>query len=197
MQITYRPAEQSDANAIAPLMSEASYGTMDFLLNGVIPFISSNKILAMLVGRDDNEFSYKNTTVAEADGKVIAIANGYPAARHGVNDAMEKFIPNERLDIMRPFFNSKAPGSLYLCALSVAEKYRSQGIGTSLIDVAREQAKNQGLNKLSLHAWADNTRAIKLYESKGFHEVETFPIEKHKQLQAHEGGIVLMAVDLD
>lgn len=59
-------------------------------------------------------------------------------------------------------------GFLYLDDLSVSEKYRGFGIGSSLIRCAEEYAGAVSVPMLRLHVEKSNTSAIKLYERLGF-----------------------------
>ena len=73
---------------------------------------------------------------------------------------------------------------------------QNQGIGTQLLTQAQQLAKSQQLPALSLHAWADNARAIALFERFGFVAKETLSIPSHPRLP-HEGGMVLFVKTLN
>ena len=53
--------------------------------------------------------------------------------------------------------------------VSVSKKYWGQGVGSQLLDALLEWAKTTGtVKKINLRVRADNDRAVKLYERKGF-----------------------------
>ena len=53
--------------------------------------------------------------------------------------------------------------------MSVSKAYWGQGVGSSLLDALLEWAKATGtVKKINLRVRADNDRAVKLYERKGF-----------------------------
>ena len=52
--------------------------------------------------------------------------------------------------------------------LIITENNRNNGFGTALMNSAKDWAKEQECNIISLDVLANNTRAIKLYEKLGF-----------------------------
>lgn len=57
--------------------------------------------------------------------------------------------------------------TLYIDDLCVDERARRKGVGTALMDFAKEYAKNAGCYDLTLNAWACNPGAVSFYESCG------------------------------
>ncbi|MEK7165363.1 MAG: GNAT family N-acetyltransferase [Patescibacteria group bacterium] len=53
-------------------------------------------------------------------------------------------------------------------AISVAKDWRGQGIGKEILKTLIEEGKRMGLKLLTLTAFANNLRAIAIYESLGF-----------------------------
>jgi len=68
---------------------------------------------------------------------------------------------------LRPELLSRAP-SAHLEALAVAEGCEGQGIGGRLLEAAEADASKQGALSLTLHVFAVNARARRLYEKAGF-----------------------------
>jgi RimJ/RimL family protein N-acetyltransferase len=52
--------------------------------------------------------------------------------------------------------------------MAVLRPYRGQGIGTRLLDAAIEWGQHQGLVRLELEVFSNNSRAVRLYERRGF-----------------------------
>ncbi len=59
---------------------------------------------------------------------------------------------------------------LFVDDLAVSEEYRGQGIGTQLLQVMKDKAKQEHLDGLELQVNARNTAARKMYEKLGFTE---------------------------
>ncbi len=57
---------------------------------------------------------------------------------------------------------------LYLDDLSVFPEWRGKGIGSRLLTLAENHARNLDIHRLDLHAEESNIRARKLYESFGY-----------------------------
>lgn len=62
---------------------------------------------------------------------------------------------------------------IYLDDFCVDEMSRSHGIGTQLLEMAEQYAKERHFHRIALHVEDGNTRARKLYERVGFEEFET------------------------
>lgn len=62
--------------------------------------------------------------------------------------------------------------TIYLSYLVVNEEYRNQGIGTKMINHARQISKNEGYSYVILKADNDNTKAERLYKELGFVAIE-------------------------
>jgi len=57
---------------------------------------------------------------------------------------------------------------LYLDDLCVDEAARGRGVGTALMQGARELAKSRGIEKIELNVWECNRNAMRFYERLGF-----------------------------
>lgn len=58
--------------------------------------------------------------------------------------------------------------------MAVYEEYRSQGIGTKLLQRAEEWAQEQGVDRLLVGAASKNPRSVKFYRAFGFDDVEIY-----------------------
>lgn len=60
--------------------------------------------------------------------------------------------------------------SAHLEVLAVSRDSRRQGIGNALINATESAAKIKGAQSITLHVFANNTRARSLYQSTGYNE---------------------------
>ena len=122
--------------------------------------------------QEDTHYSYRNTWIAEVDGE-----------RAGMMIAVDGEHYREQRDKMYPqlkgLFNvafgkgwdemedeAKA-GEFYIDSLAVSLPYRNQGVGTALIEKAKELARELEIGVVTLAVEPEN-RAKKLYENLGF-----------------------------
>ena len=68
---------------------------------------------------------------------------------------------------LRPELLSHNP-SAHLEVLVVAKSAEGRGVGTALLEAAEMGAREQGAQSMSLHVFANNTRARWVYEKAGF-----------------------------
>jgi len=188
-----RQATPKDAKAIAELVVIASGGMVEFLLHDLIPHVSPLQMVEQKFAGDEMPFCYKCTTVVEIDGKVIGILHAHSNDYNTLPDPDEEaLIPFERLNhIVTPMFKNPVKNSFYIQSLAVFPEFRHKGIGTRLLDVVEEMAKKEHFDNITLHAWADNQEAIKLYLNKGYKIMRDIYIQE-APLLPHKSGMVLM-----
>lgn len=106
--------------------------------------------------REDSAFSYRNCTIVEADGDVIAMLVAFPM--HVDPDE------HETDPVLAPYSELEEDNSYYICGMAVFPEYRGRGIGTRLLELAEELAHEEGFDKLSLIVFEQNEGAKRLYE---------------------------------
>ena len=75
-------------------------------------------------------------------------------------------------EIVRNQGRSSSTGTL---GISIIEGYRGIGLGTEMMRILLEKAKEAGYRMVILDVYADNLRAIHLYEKFGFVKAGTIP----------------------
>ena len=190
--ISIRQAVKTDAQIITELNLQAGGGVAEFLLTGLIPNVSPKQMMQHQIESDEAPYSYQFVIVAELDNRVVGSANFYPSEFNHVPDASEEsFIPFDRTNaVLAPMYRHCPKNTIYLHALAVLPEYQGKRIGKKLLDYVKNIAKEKK-QAVTLHAWMDNHRAIKLYENEGFKIIERIEI-KCQPLLPHDGGMVLM-----
>ena len=157
-----------------------------FLLEDEVLYNQWIRTLKKVCAQDDTHYNYKNTWIAEVDRK-IAEADGERAEVDrelaGMMIAVDGEHYREQRDKMYPQLkelfdvafgkgwdemeDEAKAGEFYIDSLSVSLPYRSHGVGTALIEKAKEMAQEQGISMVTLAVEPQN-RAKKLYQKLGF-----------------------------
>ncbi len=104
---------------------------------------------------------------------------------------MKEFFPPDRLEHFGAHFTTRVENSYFIDALAVDENCRGKGIGSGLIELLKERAKEEGFDMLSLFVFADNVNARRFYEHHRF-EIHSHVDIKCHELMPHGGGSLLL-----
>ena len=88
-----RPAHPDDAELLGEMLVEAGGGMFEVLLDGVVPGVTPAQMMAEAVREPESGFSYRRTTVVEADGVPVGSLTAFPADQFG-NDTSSLFPPS-------------------------------------------------------------------------------------------------------
>jgi len=163
---TTRPARKSDAAEIALLVNIAVHGGMargwahSDEAEGTYDPIEVGRLDMMT----DDEFGWRNCTMAEVDGEVAGMMLGYRKA-----DAFTAVGP-EVTGFMRPIeeLEAEANGTWFISMLGVHVGWRSKGIGSQLLEVADVKRDETDASGVSLIVEDTNDGARRLYERHGY-----------------------------
>ena len=171
--IEIREATKGQAAEIARLIMTAmtddcclyfcgeGYGLEDF-----------QKMMTMLVEREDSQYSYRNTLVAMDADRVVGISVSYDGGllhelRRAFIEAAKEHIGKDHTGMD----DETQAGELYLDTLAVLPKYRRQGIARKLLLATKERANHLGLPCVGLLVDKGNPVGEALYNSVGFQYV--------------------------
>ncbi|RJF83619.1 GNAT family N-acetyltransferase [Azospirillum cavernae] len=188
-RLTLRPACADDAPELARLITIAGGGVYEFLLDGLYPDLSAREMLTPGLAGRTGSLSYRQSGVAELDGRVIGVVHGYPVDWIRTEDYSG--LPPDRVEHLASFSQTQDWGSYFLSALAVDEAFRRQGVAARLLGWFAERARGGGFDRVTLHVWADNDAARRLYAKEGFVELGRAAIPWHERLP-HQGGSVLL-----
>ena len=144
------------------------------------------RTLREVCAQEDTHYSYRNTWIAEVDEE-RAEADGERTVVGGIRAGMMIAVDGEHYreqrDKMYPQLkglfdvafgkgwddmeDEAKAGEFYIDSLAVSLPYRNQGVGTALIEKAKEMARELGITIVTLAVEPQN-RAKKLYQKLGF-----------------------------
>jgi ribosomal protein S18 acetylase RimI-like enzyme len=160
-----RPALPDDAAALAELINFAGEGLPLHLWQGMAePGETAWDVGRRRARREVGGFSWRNATVAEQDGGVVACLIGYPLPETlepiELAETPPMFVPLEELERL-------APGTWYINVLATYPDFRGRGLGTRLIGHAAGLAAAAGCRGTSIIVADTNDGARRLYERTG------------------------------
>jgi ribosomal protein S18 acetylase RimI-like enzyme len=188
--VTFRAATAEDSRTIAELFSISSDGVVNYVwmtLASEYPGLEPVEIGAIRYAGEEGNFSFTNCLVAEREGAVIGQLCTYPVAPASAENP-----DGEPVDpVLEPYARLDVPDTLYISSLALLEGFRGMGLGTRMISIARDQARERGLDALSLLVFEQNAGALKLYEREGFREVDRAAVVPHPLIN-RTGDVILM-----
>jgi ribosomal protein S18 acetylase RimI-like enzyme len=189
LKFTIRPARKADAAVLAALIDIAGEGLPVYLWNRMKP--PEQSVFEFGRGRaarEQGNFSYKNATVCEVDGEVVAGLVDYR-----LDDPYEIGDLEELPEVVRPLvmLESKAPGSWYINVLATFPEFRGQGTGARLLALAEERGRTHGATSASMIVAGKNAGAVRLYARSGYKETARASVVDYPG-SAHGGDWVLM-----
>lgn len=199
MDLMLRKAVLDDCLNIAQLFSMATDGVADYVwstLQADYPGLSLLEIGAKQFARQ-TDLSYQNCTAVECDKNLIGMMIAFPmqSSKKEFKDQFEEVkrseISSGTSNVLTPYYQLKAPGTLRIAGLALSPEFRGQGIGTQLLSLAQHQAQELRFSKLSLLAFEQNTGAVMLYQRNGFKIVNRASVVPHRLIR-RTGDVLLM-----
>lgn len=193
---TFQPAREQDCLTLARLMQIASDGVCDYVWNTLVdeyPGLLPVEIGARRYADADSNFSYRNCTLAIADGVIQGMMMAFPIPPLDPT-APTPLPPADNgaamPDVLAPYALEQ-PNSWYICALAVFAEFRCQGIGSQFLKIAIDQARERGISELSLLCFEQNVGALQLYQRRGFTVSDLAQVVPHPLIH-YTGDILLM-----
>jgi len=118
---------------------------------------------------DDTLYSYRNTRIAEIDGKSVGALVAYDGS-HYAKMREKTFGLVQQTSGMDLSHNAMetGPGEFYLDSMAILSDYRCMGIGKLLMRDRVDFAFDNGFQKVTLLVDKDKPRLQQYYESEGF-----------------------------
>jgi ribosomal protein S18 acetylase RimI-like enzyme len=197
MEYRFRPATAEDAREIADLIAISSDGVAMIewqeaaRKEGVEPLDIGERNYR----NPEGNYSWRNCTIVEQDGKTAGMLLAFAMPKTAPRDVAQRPTKDDA-NVLAPYIYLEEPDSWYICGVALYPEHRGQGIGTKLMSVANEQARQNGFNRLSLVAFAQNEGSVRLYKRLGYEIVDHAPVIPHPLIHCR-GEALLMVYRLD
>lgn len=168
-QVSYRSARKEDAKEIAGFLLSAWPVEVFLEMSEDLTEDGLKDIVAGYVESEDTIYSYRNTIVAEVDGRLVGAITGYDGSRFQemkrpvVEDLKRRFG-----DVPYASVQETGPGEFYLDSIGVSPDMRSHGIGSGLFRAMIGRAASMGHPVAGLLVDNGNPKAEALYRRLGF-----------------------------
>lgn len=184
--ITFTAAQIEHSRTIARLYSISSDGVADYIWTQLAePGQDILDVGQRRYERENTPFSYQSCTLAEVDGEIAGMMVEFPMS-------VDANAPPEEDPVLAPYSELEEDASLYICGVALFERFRGHGIGSEFMRQAEQSATAQGLSKLSLIVFEQNTGAKSLYDRLGYIETARAAVVPHPLI--HYSGDALLMV---
>jgi ribosomal protein S18 acetylase RimI-like enzyme len=188
----FRLAQSSDARQIAELVAISSDGVavIDWEQQAREENCTALDIGERIYQIPQQGYSYTSATIVEKNGQTAGMLLTFAMPDSSPRNPENR--PNAHdTNVFAPYIYLEEPNSWYICGVAFYPQHRGQGLGTEMMALANEQAKEKGFSKLSLVAFEQNTGSVRLYERLGYRVVDSAPVVPHPMIH-YSGDALLM-----
>ncbi len=184
-EVAFRQARRDESRTIAELYAISSDGVAQYIWSTLAE--ADEDLLDVgqrRYERPDSVFSYRSCTIAELDGRVAGMLVAFP-----MPGELDEALPED--PVLVPYAKLEQASSYYVCGIAFFPEYRGRGLGTRLMALAEQHARESGLDALSLVVFEQNAAAKRLYGRLGYEDARREPVHPHPLIH-HTGDAVLM-----
>ena len=169
--IKIRPANFDDSEFVAKSVMAALGNDEVYAVPLKKEIKATIEKITSICQREDVLYSWKNTIIAEIDGKPIASLTAYDGTNYKEIKERTFSLFDEPLDFDVDLMQDETrEGEYYIDSATVLPEYRNQGIGKKLLIASIEKGKELGIPHVTLLVNPHNPKAKRLYRSLGFRE---------------------------
>ena len=181
-----RVASEADAKALADLVNFAGEGLPLYIWEGLAKD-----------GQDPWDVGRARQMQRVREGQIVVVdfGDGAVASLTGYRIGSEpEPIADDFPALFRPLqeLENKALDSWYVNVLACYPEYRGQGLGSRLLRLAEEIARDQALRRMSVIVADNNVGARRLYERSGYEQVATLACVREGWKGDTENWVLLM-----
>ncbi|NMO95767.1 GNAT family N-acetyltransferase [Paenibacillus lemnae] len=174
-----RQAQPADAQAAARLLYDALHDVAH-QLTGMKSEEDVIRVLVSFFEQEEGRLGYRQALICEVEGTAVGIVISYGGSESAV---LDRPILNRLRMLKQDSSLTLDPEAdhdeFYIDTLSVSAEFAGRGIGTALMNAAKERAKEQGFFKIALAVARGNQRAHDLYLRNGYKSDKEIMINGH------------------
>ena len=170
VDVIVREATPADSAIIAKVIAMAigdDYAVRDYCGEDY------HAVLTEMALREDTQYSWRQSLVAEVGGVAVGAVVGYDGAQLQRLREGTFAVLYDRLGRVPNIVDETEAGEYYLDSVGVLAEYRGLGVGRALVSAFCRKAFSEGHERVGLIVDDENPDAEKLYTSLGFKRVGT------------------------
>ena len=191
----YRQASVADSNFIAEMIDVSSDGVALIEWTGAAQAAGDRTALEVGAGMyaaGEGDYSYRNCILSQVAGRRAGILLSFPVLARDPTDQVQS-PPFDGTDVFAPYKYLEAPETWYICGVAVLPEYRGHGIGSQLMAIAGQQAREHDYDRLSLVVFEQNTTALRLYQRLGYEVIDRAPVVPHPLIRCSGDALLMVA----
>lgn len=184
-----RPARRTDCRRLAQLAAIAGEGIPEYLWSQMAQGHERPiEVGARRVASEEGDYSYRNATVAERGGQVVAMVLAYTLPAETDATPLDDYPA-----LVRPMVELEriVPGSYYINMLATLPGFRGRGLGSLLLEAVGARALAAACRMLSVGVFEQNTGALRLYQRHGFRETARRAAVPHP-CRPYDGDVLML-----
>lgn len=191
-ELSLRYAASDDLDFVSRIVTEVSEGIVECLFEGLLPMQKASDVLRLAFGRSVAPYVAENVILAQLGETIAGVLFSYDAGEQQIPALMENFLTAKRIDPVRDVLTVQPPSCLWVNTLWVDPACRGRGLAQLLLDCAADRALDLGLERVGLHAFAENSAALQLYRKVGFTELRKAHLGGSVAERHPQGGLILV-----
>jgi ribosomal protein S18 acetylase RimI-like enzyme len=188
----FRQAAAKDSRFIAGMIDISSDGIALIEWTAAADERTALDIGAGIYASETGDYSFRNCCIAEVADRRVGMLLDFPMPARDPCDVASP-PPFDGTDVFAPYKYLEAPDTWYICGVALLPEYRGRGIGSGLMQMARQQARQHGYKQLSLVVFEENTAAVRLYRRLGYETIKRAPIIPHPLIRASGDALLMVA----
>jgi GNAT superfamily N-acetyltransferase len=200
-EISFRPAKSTDATFTGRLLFDSFPRKATFIL-GLGDAKRAKEVLIKLFPWTDHRLSFTHAHVAMVQGRNVGIMITFPGGEIGrLNRKLYRLILNQytfrgkvaliRRGLPLLFIKECASYEYFLSNIVVKGHIRGKGLGSRMLGMVEEQARQAGYKKVSLRVAIDNLDAKRFYQ-RHHYQTKAIDLESNQRVPALGPGYLSM-----
>jgi ribosomal protein S18 acetylase RimI-like enzyme len=200
-ELSFRPAKSMDATFAGRMLFDSFPRKATFIL-GLGDVKRAKEVLTKLFPLTDHRLSFNHAHIAMIQGRNVGIMITFPGGEIGrLNRKLYRLILSQytfrgkialfQRGLPMVFIKECASDEYFLSNIVVKAQARGKGLGSRMLGMVEEQARQAGYKKVSLRVAIDNLDAKRFYQ-RHYYKTKAIDLESNQRVSALGPGYLSM-----